>query len=130
RPRQRHRHRAAVLGADFRHLPTVAHAAEISRHRNRPGHLQTDRRTSRRQDLARFPTRPRNHVLFHPFVAGTLRVPAAVWSFLMIVNPIELLLVEDSEPDVRLTIEALHEAKVKNRLWVVEDGVEAMEFLR
>ena len=43
---------------------------------------------------------------------------------------IELLLVEDSEPDVRLTIEALREAKVKNRLWVVEDGVEAMEFLR
>ena len=48
----------------------------------------------------------------------------------MNVRPIELLLVEDSEPDVRLTIEALHEAKVKNRLWVVEDGVEAMEFLR
>jgi two-component system, chemotaxis family, response regulator Rcp1 len=43
---------------------------------------------------------------------------------------IELLLVEDSEPDVRLTQEALHEAKVKNRLWVVEDGVEALEFLR
>jgi two-component system, chemotaxis family, response regulator Rcp1 len=45
-------------------------------------------------------------------------------------KPIELLLVEDSEPDVRLTMEALHEAKVKNRLWVVEDGVEAMAFLR
>ena len=43
---------------------------------------------------------------------------------------IELLLVEDSEPDVRLTMEALREAKVKNRLWVVEDGVEALEFLR
>jgi CheY-like chemotaxis protein len=48
----------------------------------------------------------------------------------MDVKPIELLLVEDSEPDVRLTIEALREAKVRNRLWVVEDGVEAMEFLR
>ncbi|MEN6452296.1 MAG: response regulator [Thermoguttaceae bacterium] len=48
----------------------------------------------------------------------------------MNVRPIELLLVEDSEPDVRLTIEALREAKVKNRLSVVEDGVEAMEFLR
>ncbi len=47
----------------------------------------------------------------------------------MNVKPIELLLVEDSEPDVRLTIEALREAKVKNRLWVVEDGVEAMDFL-
>ena len=43
---------------------------------------------------------------------------------------IELLLVEDSEPDVRLTREALHEAKVKNRLWVVEDGVEALDFLK
>jgi two-component system, chemotaxis family, response regulator Rcp1 len=48
----------------------------------------------------------------------------------MNVKPIELLLVEDSEPDVRLTKEALCEAKVKNRLWVVEDGVQAMEFLR
>jgi two-component system, chemotaxis family, response regulator Rcp1 len=43
---------------------------------------------------------------------------------------IELLLVEDSEPDVRLTKEALREAKVRNRLWVVEDGVEALDFLR
>jgi two-component system, chemotaxis family, response regulator Rcp1 len=48
----------------------------------------------------------------------------------MNLKPIELLLVEDSEPDVRLTIEALREAKVKNRLWVVEDGVEALDFLR
>jgi two-component system, chemotaxis family, response regulator Rcp1 len=48
----------------------------------------------------------------------------------MMVRPIELLLVEDSEPDVRLTQEALNEAKVHNRLSVVEDGVEAMEFLR
>jgi CheY-like chemotaxis protein len=45
-------------------------------------------------------------------------------------GPIELLLVEDSEPDVRLTREALKEAKMWNNLWVVEDGVEAIEFLR
>ena len=45
-------------------------------------------------------------------------------------RPIEILLVEDSEPDVRLTMEALHEAKVRNRLSVVEDGVEALDFLR
>jgi two-component system, chemotaxis family, response regulator Rcp1 len=44
-------------------------------------------------------------------------------------RPIELLLIEDSEPDVRLTREALREAKVRNRLWVVEDGVEAIAFL-
>lgn len=46
-----------------------------------------------------------------------------------IVRPIDILLVEDSEPDVRLTQEALRDAKVRNRLWAVEDGVEAMDFL-
>jgi CheY-like chemotaxis protein len=45
-------------------------------------------------------------------------------------RPIDLLLVEDSEPDVRLTMEALREAKIKNRVSVAEDGVEAMAFLR
>ena len=43
---------------------------------------------------------------------------------------IEILLVEDSPGDVRLTVEALKEAKVHNRLSVVRDGVEAMEFLQ
>ena len=49
---------------------------------------------------------------------------------MMSVKPIEILLVEDSPGDVRLTIEALKEAKVANRLSVVEDGVKAMEFVR
>ena len=44
--------------------------------------------------------------------------------------PIEILLVEDSPGDVRLTEEALKQGKVRNRLHVVEDGVEAMDFLR
>jgi chemotaxis family two-component system response regulator Rcp1 len=43
---------------------------------------------------------------------------------------VEILLVEDSPGDVRLTIEALKEAKVSNRLSVVGDGVEALEYLR
>lgn len=43
---------------------------------------------------------------------------------------IEILLVEDSPGDVRLTREALSEAKVANRLHVVGDGEEAMNFLR
>jgi CheY-like chemotaxis protein len=43
---------------------------------------------------------------------------------------VEILLVEDSPGDVRLTIEALKEANVRNRLNVVSDGVEAMEYLR
>jgi len=44
-------------------------------------------------------------------------------------TPIEILLVEDSAADVRLTIEALKEAKMANRLTVVDDGVKAMDFL-
>lgn len=45
-------------------------------------------------------------------------------------NGIDILLVEDNPGDVRLTQEALKEAKVGNQLHVVEDGVEAMAFLR
>jgi len=45
-------------------------------------------------------------------------------------KPIEILLVEDNPGDVRLTMEALKEGKVVNNLHVVEDGVEAMAFLR
>lgn len=43
---------------------------------------------------------------------------------------IEILLVEDNHGDVRLTIEGLNEAKVRNNLHVARDGVEALEFLR
>ena len=46
------------------------------------------------------------------------------------VRPLEILLVEDSPSDTELTVEALKEAKVRNHLSVVEDGVEALEFLR
>ena len=44
--------------------------------------------------------------------------------------PVEILLVEDNPGDARLTIEALKDAKVRNNLNWVEDGVEAMAFLR
>jgi CheY-like chemotaxis protein len=44
--------------------------------------------------------------------------------------PIEILLVEDNPGDVRLTQEAFKDGKVLNRLHVVEDGVEALAFLR
>jgi two-component system, chemotaxis family, response regulator Rcp1 len=46
------------------------------------------------------------------------------------VQPIEILLVEDSPADVDLTREALEDAKVRNNLHVVSDGVEALAFLR
>jgi len=41
-----------------------------------------------------------------------------------------ILLVEDNPGDVRLTREALKTGKVSNTLHAVEDGVEAMAFLR
>ena len=47
-----------------------------------------------------------------------------------IVNPIEILLVEDNPADVRLTVEALKEEKVFNNLHIVNDGEEALFFLR
>ena len=44
--------------------------------------------------------------------------------------PIEVLLVEDSPGDVRLTQEAFRDANRDIRLHVATDGVEAMTFLR
>jgi CheY-like chemotaxis protein len=41
----------------------------------------------------------------------------------------EILLVEDSEGDIRLTQEALREAKIQVNLSVARDGEEAMSFL-
>jgi two-component system, chemotaxis family, response regulator Rcp1 len=44
--------------------------------------------------------------------------------------PLEVLLVEDSPGDVRLTQEAFHSANNNVRLHVVTDGVDAMAFLK
>lgn len=41
----------------------------------------------------------------------------------------QILLVEDNAADIRLTREALRDAKVLNELHVVRDGVEALDFL-
>ena len=43
---------------------------------------------------------------------------------------IEILLIEDNPGDARLTTEALKEAKVRNKLNHLADGVEALAFLR
>jgi chemotaxis family two-component system response regulator Rcp1 len=43
---------------------------------------------------------------------------------------VEVLLVEDNPGDVRLTQEALRDNKMHNNLHVVEDGIEALAFLR
>ncbi len=51
-------------------------------------------------------------------------------SSLPIGRPIQKLLVEDNPGDVRLMLEALRESKIPNEVSIVEDGVEAMAFLR
>jgi len=43
---------------------------------------------------------------------------------------VEILMIEDSPTDVLMAKEALDHAKVLNSLRVVEDGVEAMQYLR
>lgn len=43
---------------------------------------------------------------------------------------IEILLVDDNPGDVRLTQEAFKDSNLTNKLNVVEDGVEALSFLR
>ena len=45
------------------------------------------------------------------------------------IRSVEILLVEDNLADVRLTREALKEARVLNTLHVVRDGADAMDFL-
>jgi two-component system, chemotaxis family, response regulator Rcp1 len=45
-------------------------------------------------------------------------------------EPIEILIVEDNMGDARLTQEVLKENGVRNNLYHVKDGVEAMQFLR
>ena len=45
-------------------------------------------------------------------------------------RPIEILMVEDSPSDTELTLEALKDFKVRNNVSVVEDGVQALQFLR
>jgi chemotaxis family two-component system response regulator Rcp1 len=45
-------------------------------------------------------------------------------------KPIEILLVEDSPDDACWTMEALREGRVRNQVNWVEDGVEALAYLR
>ncbi|MEQ9237276.1 response regulator [Coleofasciculus sp. E2-BRE-01] len=51
-------------------------------------------------------------------------------TFMKTIRPIEILLVEDSPSDADLTVDAFSEARVLNNLHWVEDGVEALTFLR
>ncbi len=44
-------------------------------------------------------------------------------------KPIHILLVEDNEGDILLTTEALHERKIINRITVLKDGKQAIDYL-
>lgn len=48
------------------------------------------------------------------------------WSFK---KPIEILLVEDNPSDARLTIESFKNSEIENKLYVVENGELAIDFL-
>src|SRR5262249_2751672 len=45
-------------------------------------------------------------------------------------RPIEILLVEDNAEDAQVTLDALREGRVRNRIHWVEDGEDALAFLR
>jgi chemotaxis family two-component system response regulator Rcp1 len=45
-------------------------------------------------------------------------------------EPIEILMVEDNPDDAALTLDALQEGRVRNRVTLLGDGVEAMAYLR
>ncbi len=45
-------------------------------------------------------------------------------------NEISILLIEDNEGDIVLTLEALKEARIHNRVDVARDGEEALRFLQ
>lgn len=47
----------------------------------------------------------------------------------MEIRTIELLLVEDSEPDIELTLHALHSRNLANRVTIARDGAEALELI-
>ena len=47
----------------------------------------------------------------------------------MIENPIDILLVEDNPNDVRLTLHAFKRHNLTDRMHVVRDGAEALEYL-
>jgi CheY-like chemotaxis protein len=99
--------------------------------------MQENSGESRGADLGGIPGRPRGDVLLYStgdVCRGHLifyeRREIPMENDDHIVNPIEVLLVEDSPADVRLTKEALKEEKLHITLKVVNDGVEAMEYLR
>src|ERR1051325_5790319 len=128
RRRQWHRYRAAVLRPHLCDLPAAARARGLSRHGHRPRDHQAHHRAPWRPHLGGVGARTWRDVLLHsaggPGVAAMSPKSGAPGA------RIEILLVEDNPGDVRLTREALKDARVSNNLSVTMDGVEALAFLR
>src|SRR5277367_810801 len=122
---QRIGNRSAVFRKNFCDVPAAAQAGRIRRHGHRIGHLQENRGTAWRRNLGRITTRAG---LYFSLRAGRERseMKKLIGDEGM---PIEVLLVEDSPGDVRLTQEAFREANSAIHLHVATDGVEAMAFL-
>src|SRR3972149_6303594 len=53
----------------------------------------------------------------------------SIQEFPMLENHVEILLVEDNPNDVELTLHALRKHKIANRIQVVRDGAEALDYL-
>lgn len=45
-------------------------------------------------------------------------------------KPIDILLVEDDETDIKITLRAFEKAKLENNISVVRDGQEALDYVR
>jgi two-component system response regulator len=43
--------------------------------------------------------------------------------------PIDILLVEDNEADIKIALRAFQKAKIKNNIFVVRDGQEALDYM-
>ena len=59
------------------------------------------------------------HRVLEPYWRGRMTVPDAV----------ELLLVEDNEEDLTLALRALRKANLANKIHIVRDGAEALDFI-
>src|SRR3979411_557023 len=51
------------------------------------------------------------------------------WQIMTALEDVEILLVEDNPNDVELTMRALHKQNLANKVFVVKDGAEALDFM-
>src|SRR5579863_7588177 len=107
---QRTGDRSPVLREDFWHVPAPAQTRRVRRNRHRFGHLQENCRAAWRHHLSRVTARARFHVSIWPGRRRKQIMNLIGESMGGKGMPIEVLLVEDSPGDVRLTREAFGEA--------------------